>query len=239
MSGERSRKACATPLTMLVAPGPRVDRQMPGHPVMSPQVAASMAPATSCFISRNRIWRWRAASMSSTDSPPGWPTMNGVPASLNAVASTSTVVVMGGRLSNCCCRLLRAVSRTGARKATAMARGADAGGISGITLAGRAIGTIGKLTLPCKNHAAIFRDNGVPMIDRPRRASDPRQAAEAAFKAATNKPLEPIPPKKPLVPNAKEMVSLRIDRDVLDYFQGGGPGWQDRVNEALRKAAGK
>src|SRR5580658_2372749 len=79
---------------MLVAPGPRVDMQMPGLPVMSPQVAASMAPATSCFIKRKRIWRWRAASISSTDSPPGWPTMNGVPASLNALASTSTVVAM-------------------------------------------------------------------------------------------------------------------------------------------------
>jgi uncharacterized protein (DUF4415 family) len=35
------------------------------------------------------------------------------------------------------------------------------------------------------------------------------------------------------------MVSLRIDRDVLDYFQAGGPGWQERINAALRKAAGK
>jgi len=38
---------------------------------------------------------------------------------------------------------------------------------------------------------------------------------------------------------AKEMVSLRIDRDVLDHFQVGGPGWQDRINDALRAAAGK
>ena len=51
-----------------------------------------MAPATSCFISRKRIWRCRPASISSTDLPPGWPTMNGVPAALNASASTSTVV---------------------------------------------------------------------------------------------------------------------------------------------------
>src|SRR5262249_14639620 len=93
-SGERSRNACATPLTMLVAPGPRVDRHTPGLPVMSPQVDASMAPATSCFISRKRIWRWRAASINSTDSPPGCPTMNGVPASLNASESTSTVAVI-------------------------------------------------------------------------------------------------------------------------------------------------
>lgn len=71
-----------------------------------------------------------------------------------------------------------------------------------------------------------------------RRGSDPRQTAEAAFKAATTKPAEPAP-KAPSIPNAKELVTLRIDRDVLDYFQEAGPGWQDRINEALRKVAGK
>lgn len=73
-----------------------------------------------------------------------------------------------------------------------------------------------------------------------RRTSDPRHAAEAAFKAATTKPPEPISaPKTASVPGAKELVSLRIDRDVLDYFQEDGPGWQERINAALRKAAGK
>jgi uncharacterized protein (DUF4415 family) len=64
-----------------------------------------------------------------------------------------------------------------------------------------------------------------------------RLQAERAFKAATTKPVD-LPPKAPAVPGAKEMVSLRIDRDVLDYFQDDGPGWQDRINAALRKAAG-
>ncbi len=41
------------------------------------------------------------------------------------------------------------------------------------------------------------------------------------------------------VPGVKEQVTLRIDQDVLEHFQGGGPGWQDRINDALRKAAGK
>jgi uncharacterized protein (DUF4415 family) len=67
---------------------------------------------------------------------------------------------------------------------------------------------------------------------------DSRQAAEAAFKSATTKPAE-LPPKKPVVPNARELVSLRIDRDVLDHFQESGPGWQDRINDALRRAVGK
>jgi uncharacterized protein (DUF4415 family) len=71
-----------------------------------------------------------------------------------------------------------------------------------------------------------------------RRPTDSRQAAEAAFKAATMKPPEPLP-KAPSLPNAKELVSLRIDRDVLEHFQEGGAGWQERINAALRKAAGK
>ena len=71
-----------------------------------------------------------------------------------------------------------------------------------------------------------------------RRPLDSRDAAEAAFKAATTKPLEPIPTPS-AIPAAKEMVSLRIDRDVLDFFQADGPGWQERINAALRKAAGK
>jgi uncharacterized protein (DUF4415 family) len=75
--------------------------------------------------------------------------------------------------------------------------------------------------------------------DRRFRSSDPRQAAEAAFKAATTKPAEPIPKPPPSLPGAKELVSLRIDRDILDRFQEAGPGWQERINEALRKAAGK
>jgi uncharacterized protein (DUF4415 family) len=75
-------------------------------------------------------------------------------------------------------------------------------------------------------------------FDKTRRTGDPRNKAEAAFKAATTKQLEPAP-KTPSLPNAKELVSLRIDRDVLDHFQEDGPGWQERINEALRKAAGK
>lgn len=67
---------------------------------------------------------------------------------------------------------------------------------------------------------------------------DTRAAAEKAFKAATTKPAEP-PPQASALPGVKEMVSLRIDRDVLDFFQADGPGWQDRINAALRKAAGK
>jgi uncharacterized protein (DUF4415 family) len=72
-----------------------------------------------------------------------------------------------------------------------------------------------------------------------RRPSDPRSAAEAAFKAATTKPVQVEPrPSKPPVPGGRELVSLRLDRDVLEHFQEAGPGWQERINAALRKVAG-
>ncbi|PXW61365.1 BrnA antitoxin family protein [Methylobacterium sp. B4] len=78
-------------------------------------------------------------------------------------------------------------------------------------------------------------------IDRTRRPSDPRQAAEAAFRAVTTKKAPeaaPVAPRAPLVPGARETVSLRIDRAVLEHFQKDGPGWQDRINAALKAAAG-
>jgi uncharacterized protein (DUF4415 family) len=72
---------------------------------------------------------------------------------------------------------------------------------------------------------------------RPRTLSDAKTEAEAAFKSLTVKKAEPVP-QKVAIPGVKELVSLRIDQDVLEHFQEGGPGWQDRMNAALRKAAG-
>lgn len=73
---------------------------------------------------------------------------------------------------------------------------------------------------------------------RPRTLTDARTEAEAAFKKTTTKVAEPLP-RQAAVPGVKELVSLRIDQDVLEYFQEDGPGWQDRINAALRKVAGK
>ena len=35
----------------------------------------------------------------------------------------------------------------------------------------------------------------------------------------------------------KQLVSLRLDRDVIEHFRASGDGWQSRMNAALRKAA--
>jgi uncharacterized protein (DUF4415 family) len=66
-----------------------------------------------------------------------------------------------------------------------------------------------------------------------RRPSDPRAAAEAAFRKAPTGALPPA--EQQSLPGAKETVSLRIDREILDHFQADGPGWQDRIVNALRE----
>ncbi|MEO8717961.1 MAG: BrnA antitoxin family protein [Burkholderiales bacterium] len=43
------------------------------------------------------------------------------------------------------------------------------------------------------------------------------------------------PPKE----NPKAQVTLRLDAEVLKHFKAGGPGWQTRINAALRRAASK
>ena len=73
--------------------------------------------------------------------------------------------------------------------------------------------------------------------ERSRRGQSVVEQAEAVFK--------PAPPKADFtasrtaaVPSGKELVSIKLDREVLAHFQDDGPGWQERINDALRKVAG-
>jgi uncharacterized protein (DUF4415 family) len=34
----------------------------------------------------------------------------------------------------------------------------------------------------------------------------------------------------------KEQVTIRLDADIMAHFRAGGPGWQTRLNAALRRA---
>ncbi len=45
-------------------------------------------------------------------------------------------------------------------------------------------------------------------------------------------------PGRPRVEAPKRQVSVRLDVDVLEALKAGGPGWQSRMNEVLRKAIG-
>lgn len=43
---------------------------------------------------------------------------------------------------------------------------------------------------------------------------------------------------RPKTENPKVAVSLRLDQNMVTRFKETGPGWQTRMNRALREAAG-
>jgi uncharacterized protein (DUF4415 family) len=71
------------------------------------------------------------------------------------------------------------------------------------------------------------------MAMTPRRPLNPKDAAESLFKPV-KKPAAPVIERR-APPEVKEMVSIKLDSAVLAHFQKDGPGWQDRINDALRK----
>jgi len=44
---------------------------------------------------------------------------------------------------------------------------------------------------------------------------------------------------RPKIPNPKISTTLRLDVEVIEHFRSGGPGWQSRINAALRAAISK
>ena len=56
----------------------------------------------------------------------------------------------------------------------------------------------------------------------------------AAFPALAESRRGRGPQKRP----TKVAVSLRLTREVVERFKADGPGWQSRIDDALKKAAG-
>ncbi len=70
----------------------------------------------------------------------------------------------------------------------------------------------------------------------PRGPLTTRDAAEALFSAPKKDAASAV--EKRAIPGTKELVSLKIDSDVLAHFQEDGPGWQERINDVLRAHVG-
>jgi len=41
---------------------------------------------------------------------------------------------------------------------------------------------------------------------------------------------------RPKLDQPKKQITLRLDQDVIDRLRAGGPGWQGRINDILKKA---
>lgn len=80
-------------------------------------------------------------------------------------------------------------------------------------------------------------------------ASDPDAPEATDEQLAQAKPFDAVFPAladamrknvggRPKSENPKIAVSLRLDQEVVTRFKASGPGWQTRMNDALRDAAG-
>ena len=72
--------------------------------------------------------------------------------------------------------------------------------------------------------AQDFVWDGVDADDRPATAEE-LQAGVAAYRKKRGRPAGSA---------TKEQVAIRFDHDVLEAFRAAGPGWQTRMNDALK-----
>jgi uncharacterized protein (DUF4415 family) len=77
--------------------------------------------------------------------------------------------------------------------------------------------------------------------------TDPDNPEWTADDFARSRPASELPPhiraafprtRGPQRVATKVAVSIRLSPEVIAHFKAGGPGWQSRIDEALRKMAG-
>lgn len=67
--------------------------------------------------------------------------------------------------------------------------------------------------------------DGVDEDDRPLSREEMQAGIEAAARRRRGRPSG----------GEKESTTIRLDRDILNTFRAEGPGWQTRINAALRE----
>ena len=80
----------------------------------------------------------------------------------------------------------------------------------------------------------VFDDDNPEWIDEDFARARPIEEAPEAIRKTFAKSRGR--PKGSVKVEAKQAISLRLDPDVLAYWRSTGPGWQSRINDALRKA---
>lgn len=75
-------------------------------------------------------------------------------------------------------------------------------------------------------------------VSDPHESTDEELAQARPFREAFPDLYASIQRKKagrPKLERPKQSIALRLDADVLEAFKATGPGWQTRMNEALRE----
>jgi uncharacterized protein (DUF4415 family) len=78
----------------------------------------------------------------------------------------------------------------------------------------------------------VISENWIDPDDAPKLNSEWFETADA-YQGKT-----PVRRGRPRSADPKQLVSLRLDREVIERLREQGPGWQTRVNNELRKVVG-
>ena len=92
------------------------------------------------------------------------------------------------------------------------------------------------MTAKRKNSAASWDDDDLPEWTDEEFARAEIRVGEKVIRPASGTLTRPGRP--PLGDTPKKQVTLRLDEAVIERFRAAGPGWQSRINAALRKAVG-
>jgi uncharacterized protein (DUF4415 family) len=60
-------------------------------------------------------------------------------------------------------------------------------------------------------------------------------AAATVYTPDNPPPYRPRKVGRPAGSGTKEMATIRVDKDIMEHFKKNGPGWQTRINAALRE----
>jgi uncharacterized protein (DUF4415 family) len=82
--------------------------------------------------------------------------------------------------------------------------------------------------------------NWVDPDDAPEWTDDQFERAELSIGGKVIRPANGTltRPGRPKSESPKKQVTLRLDQAVIEKLREGGPGWQSRANEILKKAVG-
>jgi len=89
------------------------------------------------------------------------------------------------------------------------------------------------------NPAKNIRASAKPDADNPEWTDETFARARPAGEVLPPEILAAFPRTRgPQKEPTKVAVSIRLDARVVEHFKSAGPGWQSRINDALKKVAG-
>jgi uncharacterized protein (DUF4415 family) len=106
-----------------------------------------------------------------------------------------------------------------------------------LTFKGRG-NSVGRAPAPASHPRTDFAKVDAHVVQPEEYDEVPELTDDAAAEAEVYHANRPARRGRPRTGNAKEAINIRLSQDVLTAFRETGPGWQTRIDEALRQMLG-